>query len=326
MPAKRKIESSEFADFIVNVSSTLERYQDNETLITELRSCVENAETILDFLKNKPKAFSSIQYNDLVGMNDAMKWKLPKDLHDIPDFTPQLIRVPEYVFELIKSELETKTQTIGILSTTNNEAKRKPFIDTFINSCINMFQGEITNDMEGYISSSKFQGRIEYILKSFSDVIMVVIEAKKDIEYQANYGQIIAELYGSYCYNKTTGRPVGDVYGILTTGENWQWWKYDGKSFYASAQFYELRKQNPRSLPTITSYVYSLIINAWIETCKINLSGYNERFNDCKTAIFQAKNNDNALEAFDKLKKIIHEVKDELGHSDEEWNYETDYM
>ena len=47
-----------------------------------------------------------------------------------------------------------------------------------------MFQGEI--DMEGYV-----QGRIEYILKAFSEII----EAKKDIEYQSNYGQIISELY-----------------------------------------------------------------------------------------------------------------------------------
>jgi hypothetical protein len=44
---------------------------------------------------NKPRAFSSIQYNDLVKMNSAMKWKLPKDLHDIPNFDPQLIKVPD---------------------------------------------------------------------------------------------------------------------------------------------------------------------------------------------------------------------------------------
>ena len=56
---------------------------------------------------------------------------------------------------------------IGVLSLTNNEAKRKPFIDIFINSCVNMFQGEIINDMEGCLTS----GRIKYILKSFSDVI-----------------------------------------------------------------------------------------------------------------------------------------------------------
>lgn len=78
-----------------------------------------------------------------------------------------------------------------------------------------MFQGEI--DMEGYVNNVNFQGRI---LKAFSGIIIVIIEAKKDIEYQSNYGQIISELY------------------------NWQWWKYNGTTFHASTKFIELRKQN----------------------------------------------------------------------------------
>lgn len=72
-----------------------------------------------------------------------------------------------------------------------------------------MFQGE----MEGYV-----QGRIEYILKAFSEIIIVIIEA--NIEYQSNYGQIISELYNSYLYNKSIGVNIENVYGILTTGEN----------------------------------------------------------------------------------------------------------
>ena len=69
--------------------------------------------------------------------------------------------------------------------------------------------------MEGYV-----QGRI---LKAFS--------AKKDIEYQSNYGQIISELYNSHLYNRSE-----NVYGILTTGEN------GGTTFHASTKL--LRKQN----------------------------------------------------------------------------------
>ena len=111
------------------------------------------------------------------------------------------------MLELIKEELQTKIQTIG----SSTKAKRKPFIDTFVNSCINMFQGEI--DMEEYV-----QGRIEYILKTFSEIIIVIIEAKKDIEY--HYGQIISELYNSHLYNKSIGVNIENVYGILTTGGN----------------------------------------------------------------------------------------------------------
>jgi len=196
MSTKRKLGSSEFANFIAGISSILESSEDESLL----RDRVEKAQTILDLMKNKPRAFSSIEYNDFVKMNNSMHWNLPKDLHRMPDFRPQLIKVPNYILELIKNELQTKTQTIGVLSATNNEEKRKPFIDTFVYSCVNMFQGEITNDN---MTNPKFQGRIEYILKAFSEIIIVILEAKKDIEYQANYGQVMAELYSSYWYNQS---------------------------------------------------------------------------------------------------------------------------
>lgn len=203
-------------------------------------------------------------------------------------FQISILKVPDYMLELIKEELQTKIQTIGSISST--KAKRKPFIDTFV-KCINMFQGEITNDMEGYVNNVNFQGRIEYILKAFSEIIIVIIEAKKDIEYQSNYGQIISELYNSYLYNKSIGVNIENVYGILTTGENWQWWKYNGTTFHASTKFIELRKQNHKSLPIVTSLVYSIIINAWIESCKIYLKDDHEEFDQCKDEIFKAKTN-----------------------------------
>ncbi|RCH81462.1 hypothetical protein CU098_006143, partial [Rhizopus stolonifer] len=162
-----------------------------ESMIKELLYTVDNAQTILDVMKNKPKAFSTIKYNDLVKMNDTMNWKLPEDLFDINIFNPKLIRIPDSILKNISKELSIKTNTIE--------------------SCINIFKGEITNDIESYINDVRFQ----------------VIEAKKDIEYQSNYGQIISELYNSYCYNNNLNLSTENVYGILTTGINWQWWKYD---------------------------------------------------------------------------------------------------
>lgn len=324
MSTKRKLGSSEFANFIAGISSILESSED-ESLIVELRDRVEKAQTILDLMKNKPRALSSIEYNDFVKMNNSMHWNLPKDLHRIPDFRPQLIKVPNYILELIKNELQTKTQTIGVLSATNNEEKRKPFIDTFVYSCVNMFQGEITNDMEGYMTNPKFQGRIEYILKAFSEIIIVILEAKKDIEYQANYGQVMAELYSSYWYNQSMGYITENVYGILTTGENWQWWKYDGKTFYASKEFIKLRNDNPKSLPLVTSFVYSIIITAWTEACKTYLKDH-DAVEKAKDQIFSARTNGESVEAFNNLKFVINDIKEQLGHSDDEWNYETDYM
>ena len=72
----------------------------------------------------------------------------------------------------------------------------------------------------------------------------------------------MAELYSSYWYNQSNGEYITqNVYGILTTGENWQWWKYD-EDVLCSKEFIKLRNDNPKSLPLVTSFVYSIIITA----------------------------------------------------------------
>ena len=72
--------SKEFiTDLITNISNVLEN-RDNETLsiIAELK----DADNILDVIT---RAFSSTMIS-----NSAMKWKLPKDLHNIPN--PNLLK------------------------------------------------------------------------------------------------------------------------------------------------------------------------------------------------------------------------------------------
>lgn len=338
--SKRRINNTPFENFINNITNVLQKNTETneytaeeiENMIKELLYTVDNAQTILDVMKNKPKAFSTIKYNDLVKMNDTMNWKLPEDLFDINIFNPKLIRIPDSILKNISNELSIKTNTIGILSKTENEDKRKKFIDIFIESCINIFKGEITNDIESYINDLRFQGKIEYILKSFSEIIIVVIEAKKDIEYQSNYGQIISELYNSYCYNNNLNLSTENVYGILTTGINWQWWKYDGKEFYASESI-QLIRRNKKSLPIIASYIYSIVIDAWIQSCKIYFNKYKninnkwmDIFNNSKNIIFNANSNEEAEKAFKEFNNNIDNFRKELGHSDYIWDYDLNYI
>ena len=150
-------------------------------------------------------------------------------------FQISILKVPDYMLELIKEELQTKIQTIGSISST--EAKRKPFIDTFVNSCINMFQGEI--DMEGYV-----QGRI---LKAFS--------AKKDIEYQSNYGQIISELYNSHLYNKSIG--------LRTFMEFLQQVKMVEQHFMPVQNYYENRIIANRNEPCLLNHWVIVMMNGY---------------------------------------------------------------
>jgi hypothetical protein len=51
-----------------------------------------------------------------------------------------------------------------------------------------------------------------------------------------------------------------------------------------------------------------------------------EEFDQCKDEIFKAKTNSDSLKAFERLKNAINNVREKLGHSDDEWVYETDYM
>ena len=72
-------------------------------------------------------------------------------------FQISILKVPDYMLELIKEELQTKQQAQVLKQNENH----------LLTHLLTHVQGEI--DMEGYV-----QGRI---LKAFSEIIIVIIEA-----------------------------------------------------------------------------------------------------------------------------------------------------
>lgn len=329
---RQKINSDEYLKFINLISEVIKNNENKDELedvIKELKNVTIHAESILDVMRSTPKAFSMVKYNDLLKINSEMKWNLPRDLYEINDYEPQLIKIPINILETIKDGIQGSTDTIGILSQLDNEAKKKRYIDAFIDPCLRFFKGELINDIEGIVDSNIFRGRIEYILKAFSDVIIVIIEAKKDIEFQSSYGQIIAELYNAWCYNNEKELPV---YGILTTASSWRWWKYDGKTFSASLQTTELRRLDKKSIPIIASKIYSIVIEAWVECCKIYFrkNKINDskipNFEKLKEEIWNAKTNEESDIAFNNFKTNINKLKKILDHEEYNWDIDFEYI
>lgn len=112
--------------------------------------------------------------------------------------------------------------------------------------------------MEKYYSIYK---KNEYIIESNNKILLVVIISKNDIEYQQNYGQIIMLLYISYWYNNYNNVNILNVYGIVTSGNNWKYFKCDG---------IELRKI------ILNHYQYKLYV-IFIETSKIIIKNINKK-------------------------------------------------
>jgi hypothetical protein len=263
--SKRKF-NDDFLNEIINLlenNRITEDQDEKESLLDDLIERINIYKDISSIINDKPIAFSKIQYKHLYEIKDKMGWNIPKDLHDLNPFNISPVIIPKNMINDCLKEINEKIYYIGIISDLDNEAKKKCFIDIFVDKCISFFKGEIINDVEGYINNALYNGRIEYILKSFTNNIIVIIEAKKDIEYQQNYGQIMTELYAIYETNKNKNNFIDKVYGVLTTSETWIWWCYDGKTFSVSPEPTILRRNNPKSIPIVLSTLFNIIYIGW---------------------------------------------------------------
>ena len=61
--------------------------------------------------------------------------------------------------------------------------------------------------------------------------VLAVVEAKKE-DLKPGLGQCIAELIAARIFNERKGTPIRAIYGVVTTGTNWQFIKLDGQIVY----------------------------------------------------------------------------------------------
>lgn len=88
--------------------------------------------------------------------------------------------------------------------------------------------------------------------------IFCLIEAKDD-DIETNIGQCVAQMLGARIFNEKDGNPITQIYGCVTTGENWQFMQLvDNQIIIDSKRYYIDR------LESILG-IFQTIIN----TCKI---------------------------------------------------------
>ena len=51
--------------------------------------------------------------------------------------------------------------------------------------------------------------------------LVIIVEAKKN-DIEVGLGQCVAQMIGSRLFNEKAGKPPGQVFGCVTTGEDWQ--------------------------------------------------------------------------------------------------------
>ena len=319
---------NEIIELLENNSITDDN-NEKESLLEDLIEKIKNYKDISSIINDKPIAFSKIQYKHLYEIKEKIGWDIPRDLHDLKFFNISPIILPKNMINDCLKEINEKIYYIGIISDLDNEAKKKYFIDIFVDKCISFFKGEIINDIEGYISNALYNGRIEYILKSFTNTIIVIIEAKKDIEYQQNYGQIMTELYAVYETNKKQNNFIDKVYGVLTTSESWIWWCYDGKTYFVSQEPTILRRNNPKSIPIVLSTLFNIIYIGWKSVIKkyINQKINDELKNQLLEELKESENllNNKNIKAFDIIENIINVINSNNSEFKDIFLWEVDY-
>ena len=99
-----------------------------------------------------------------------------------------------------------------------------------LNHRISLFSGiDFTVD-----SSKGLTGFCDYILSNSSDQIFLqspvvcLVEAKNE-NIRTGYGQCIAEMIAAQLFNERAGHSVPYILGIITTGSNWKFLRYQGQ-------------------------------------------------------------------------------------------------
>lgn len=69
--------------------------------------------------------------------------------------------------------------------------------------------------------------------------IISVVEAK-DEDMEWGIAQCAAQLYGAYLFNQQKGKPLGCLYGCATTGEEWQFMKFENDIFTVEPRPYAI--------------------------------------------------------------------------------------
>jgi hypothetical protein len=114
-------------------------------------------------------------------------------------------------------------------------------LDRILDDQVSIFSGqELTQDRQlglngicdFLISRSSIQVKLEA-------PVVAIVEAKKGV-LQDGWGQCIAEMVAAQRFNQQHQSPPWPIYGIVTTGTNWQFLNLEGQQVWIEPQEYSL--------------------------------------------------------------------------------------
>jgi hypothetical protein len=88
--------------------------------------------------------------------------------------------------------------------------------------------------------ASGLKGECDFILSkgpissTIQAPIFTLVEAKKN-DIKEGLGQCVAQMLGAQLFNRQEGNPAAEIYGCVTTGEDWQFLKLAGKAIRVDA-------------------------------------------------------------------------------------------
>ncbi|WP_199249943.1 hypothetical protein [[Phormidium] sp. ETS-05] len=133
---------------------------------------------------------------------------------------------------------ETLAYYLPITRGSNNEKARSEMIVAPIlvelrqrlNEKISLFSGvDFTVD-----ESKGLNGICDFLLSKSPEMLAInapvitIVEAKKE-NLNSGLGQCIAEMVAARIFNEKSGNDIRDIYGVVTSGTNWQFLKLEGQ-------------------------------------------------------------------------------------------------
>ncbi|KAI9303645.1 hypothetical protein BJ944DRAFT_268057 [Cunninghamella echinulata] len=133
------------------------------------------------------------------------------------------------IVKKITENLIDLTKACGIINE-GNEAKRKKFIDAiFWGIVADYYDKEVEFLAKESIEGEDVKGPVEYVIVH-KKYILIICEAKKD-DFDQGRAQLLMQLYNAYIKNIKNGAPYNHtVYGIVTTGYQWEFIWCQGNS------------------------------------------------------------------------------------------------
>lgn len=248
-----------FDKFIYSICYRLEGrldFEPNDVLL----GWMANRGTILDLMINNAALFDSLRYEDIWMAKKSLKWNLSDKSSKISSFTPCFVQLP----------LNDELRCVNRLLLTTDDAPAMTRIHRVMSVVLTYFNGLYT------IEKAYNQYNHDYstlIFKTFGDVVTTVVSIVPHSMWGSDdaSARVIVSLYLAHQSNSSQKKHIPKVYGVVTTGTDWQWWSYDGSKFRVHHHVDSMTFEQIRDIELhkkTTGRLAGALINGWFGSTK----------------------------------------------------------